>query len=174
MNNLTIKIEKLLDTDFEELIKVSREIWCSHYPGVISIEQIEYMLDKMYALEIIEKEVYQLGIFYDKVVKDNQIVGYLSYCAEVKDNINNINYFKLHKCYLLPALHGFGYGQIMLSHVCQKAKEMNLQQIILNVNKRNEKGIKAYTRFGFKIMESKVIDFGGGFVMDDYIMSYEI
>ncbi|WP_228051711.1 hypothetical protein [Sphaerospermopsis aphanizomenoides] len=63
MNNLTIKIEKLLDTDFEELIKVSREIWCSHYPGVISIEQIEYMLDKMYALEIIEKEIYQLGIF---------------------------------------------------------------------------------------------------------------
>jgi ribosomal protein S18 acetylase RimI-like enzyme len=62
----------------------------------------------------------------------------------------------------------------MLSHVCQKAKEMNLQKIILNVNKRNEKGIKAYTRFGFEIIESKVIDFGGGFVMDDYIMGYEI
>jgi hypothetical protein len=51
---------------------------------------------------------------------------------------------------------------------------MNLQKIILNVNKSNVKGITAYTRFGFKIIESKVIDFGGGFVMDDYIMSYEI
>ncbi|MFM2062322.1 MAG: hypothetical protein RLZZ507_1992 [Cyanobacteriota bacterium] len=168
---MIIKIEKLLDTDFEELRKVSQEIWYAHYSQIISIEQIEYMLDKMYGIGVIEKEIYQLGIFYDKVVKDNQMVGYLSYGAEIKDNINCL---KLHKCYLLPALHGFGYGQIMLSHVCQKAKEMNLQKIILNVNKRNEKGIKAYTRFGFEIIESKVIDFGGGFVMDDYIMGYEI
>jgi ribosomal protein S18 acetylase RimI-like enzyme len=62
----------------------------------------------------------------------------------------------------------------MLSHVYEKAKNMNLQQIILNVNKRNEKGIKAYSRFGFKIIDSQVIDFGGGFVMDDYIMGYDI
>ncbi|TAF07811.1 MAG: GNAT family N-acetyltransferase [Nostocales cyanobacterium] len=168
---MIIKIEKLLDTDFDELRKVSQEIWYAHYSHIISIEQIEYMLDKMYGKGVIEKEIYQLGIFYDQVVKDNRMVGYLSYGAEIKDHINCL---KLHKCYLSPLLHGFGYGQMMLSHVCQKAKEMNLPKIILNVNKRNEKAIKAYTRFGFRIIESKVIDFGGGFVMDDYIMSYEL
>jgi diamine N-acetyltransferase len=168
---MMIKIEKLLDTDFEELRKVSRDIWYAHYPTIISFEQIEYMLDKMYGTGVIEKEIYQLGIFYDQVVKSDQMVGYLSYGAEIKDNINCL---KLHKCYLLPTLHGFGYGQIMLSHVYQKAKEMNLKKIILNVNKRNEKGIKAYSRFGFRILESKVIDFGSGFVMDDYIMGYDI
>ncbi|MBD2292126.1 GNAT family N-acetyltransferase [Anabaena sphaerica FACHB-251] len=168
---MIIKIEKLLDTDFDELRKVSQEIWYAHYSQIISIEQIEYMLNKMYGMEVIENEIYNLGIFYDKVVKGDQMVGYLSYGVEVKDNFNCL---KLHKCYLLPLLHGFGYGQIMLSHVCQKAKQMNLKKIILNVNKRNEKGIKAYSRFGFEIIESKVIDFGGGFVMDDYIMGYDI
>jgi ribosomal protein S18 acetylase RimI-like enzyme len=62
----------------------------------------------------------------------------------------------------------------MLFNVCQKAREMKFKQIVLNVNKRNEKAIKAYTRFGFEIIESKIIDFGNGFVMDDYIMGYDI
>jgi RimJ/RimL family protein N-acetyltransferase len=51
---------------------------------------------------------------------------------------------------------------------------MKLKKIILNVNKRNEKGIKAYSRFGFRIIDSQVIDFGNGFVLDDYIMGYDI
>jgi ribosomal protein S18 acetylase RimI-like enzyme len=171
MNNSSIIITKLLDTDLEELRKISREIWHNHYSTIISNAQIEYMLDKMYGIGVIENEIYNQGIFYDQVLHNSELVGYLSYGLEIRDNIS---YLKLHKCYLLTSLHGFGYGQIMLSHVYEKAKNMNLQQIILNVNKRNEKGIKAYSRFGFKIIDSQVIDFGGGFVMDDYIMGYDI
>ncbi|MBK1988149.1 GNAT family N-acetyltransferase [Sphaerospermopsis aphanizomenoides BCCUSP55] len=171
MNHSSIKIEKLLNHDLEELRKVSQEIRYTHYPGIISIPQIEYMLEKMYGMGVIENEIDNLGIFYDKVVKSSDIVGYLSYGAEIKENINCL---KLHKCYLLPSLHGFGYGQIMLSHVCQKTQAMNCQKILLNVNKRNEKGITAYTRFGFRIIASEIKDFGGGFVMDDYIMAYEL
>ncbi|MGM3304564.1 GNAT family N-acetyltransferase [Anabaena sp. WFMT] len=171
MNNSLIGIEKLLDTDLEELRKVSLDIWYSHYSQIISIEQIDYMLNLMYGVGVIENEILNQGIFYDKVLKDNQFVGYLSYGSETK---NNITYLKLHKCYLLSFLHGLGYGQIMLSHVCKKAQEMNLKQIILNVNKRNEKGIKAYTKFGFKIIASEIKNFGNGFVMNDYIMGYDI
>ncbi|WP_016952064.1 GNAT family N-acetyltransferase [Anabaena sp. PCC 7108] len=169
MNDLSITITQLLDTDLEKLRKVSREIWCTHYSTIISNEQIEYMLTKMYGTGVIEDEIYNQGIFYDKVLHGSEFVGYLSYGSETKDNIN---YLKLHKCYLLTSLHGFSYGQNMLFHVYKKALEMDLKQIILNVNKRNEKGIKAYSRFGFRIIDSQVKDFGCGFVMDDYIMGY--
>ncbi|MFM7364731.1 MAG: GNAT family N-acetyltransferase [Cuspidothrix sp.] len=171
MNGSLITITKLLDADLEELRKVSREIWFTHYPTIISHAQIEYMLDKMYGIGVIEDEIYNQGIFYDKVLHNAKLVGYLSYGSEI---IDNISYLKLHKCYLLPSLHGYGYGQKMLFHVYQKGREMNFKQIILNVNKRNEKGIKAYNKFGFKIIESKIIDFGNGFVLDDYIMGYDI
>jgi ribosomal protein S18 acetylase RimI-like enzyme len=171
MNNSLIKIEKLLDIDLDQLRKISSDIWYAHYPQILSIEQIEYMLNRMYGAGIIENEVSNKGIFYDKVLKDNQFVGYLSYGAETQ---NNLTYLKLHKCYLSPSLHGLGYGQIMLSHVCKQAEKMNLKQIILNVNKRNEKAIKAYSRFGFNIIASEINDFGNGFVMDDYVMGYEI
>jgi hypothetical protein len=38
----------------------------------------------------------------------------------------------------------------------------------------NGKRITGYSRFSFHIIQSKIIDFGGGFVMDDYIMSYQL
>ncbi|QJB42913.1 GNAT family N-acetyltransferase [Dolichospermum flos-aquae] len=171
MNDSSITITKLLDSNLEELRKISEEIWYNHYSSILSHAQIEYMLTKMYGTGIIENEIYNKGILYDKVLHNSELVGYVSYGSEIMDNHN---YLKLHKCYLLPSLHGFGYGQKMLFHVCQKARQMNLKQIILNVNKRNEKGIKAYSRFGFKIIDSQVIDFGSGFVLDDYIMGYEI
>jgi GNAT superfamily N-acetyltransferase len=125
----------------------------------------------MYGTGVIENEIHHQGIFYDQVLHNSELVGYLSYSSET---MNNMSYLKLHKCYLLPSLHGFGYGQKMLFHVYQKAQAMNLKQIILNVNKRNEKGIKAYSRFGFKIIDSQIKDFGSGFVLDDYIMGYDI
>ncbi len=171
MNDLSIKIEQLLDTNLEDLRKISREIWYAHYPTIISLEQIEYMLNLMYGVGVIENEISNLGIIYDKVLKNSEIVGYLSYGLEKKDKINCL---KLHKCYLLPLLHGCGYGQIMLSHVCQQAQEMKVKQVILNVNKRNEKAIKAYSRFGFRIIADEIKDVGNGFVMDDYIMGYEL
>ncbi|MFN7415006.1 MAG: GNAT family N-acetyltransferase [Dolichospermum sp.] len=171
MNNSSITITKLLDTDLEELRKISQEIWYNHYSSILSHAQIEYMLTKMYGTGIIENEIYNRGIFYDQVLHNSKLVGYLSYSSEI---IDNISYLKLHKCYLLSSLHGFGYGQKMLFHIYQKAQAMNLKQIILNVNKKNEKGIKAYSLFGFRIIDSEVIDFGSGFILDDFIMSYEL
>ena len=171
MNDSLITITKLLDADLEALRKVSRDIWFTHYPTILSHEQIEYMLDKMYGIGVIENEIYNQGIFYDKVLHNSKLVGYVSYGSEIMDNIS---YLKLYKCYLLPSLHGFGYGQKMLFHIYQKAQAMKLEKIILNVNKRNQKGIKAYSRFGFEIIDSQVKDFGNGFVLDDYIMGYEV
>jgi diamine N-acetyltransferase len=171
MNNSSMTITKLLDTELEELRKISREIWFTHYPTIISHEQIEYMLTKMYGTGVIEREISNQGISYDKVLHNSQLVGYLAYGLE---KMNNTSYLKLHKCYLLPTVHGLGYGQKMLFHVYQKAQSMNLKQIVLNVNKRNDKGIKAYSRFGFKIIDSQIIDFGSGFMLDDYIMGYDI
>ena len=43
--------------------------------------------------------------------------------------------------------------------------------LILNVNKNNVQAIRAYEKNGFAIREAVVVDIGGGFVMDDYVMA---
>ena len=46
--------------------------------------------------------------------------------------------------------------------------------MIRSVNKRNQQALGAYRRYGFVIREEVVVDIGGGFVMDDYIMTSPI
>ena len=171
MTTSSLMIEKLLDTDVDHLRSIAREIWYGHYPAILSTEQIEYMLDMMYGPGVIEREMHHEGIFYDKVLKGGELVGFISYGPEGKENSTRM---KLHKCYLSPSLHGFGYGQMMLAHACNKAREMSFSEVILNVNKNNKKAIGAYQKFGFRIIGSETNEIGRGFVMDDYVMEYRL
>src|SRR6266446_6611029 len=53
-------------------------IWRAHYPGIISAEQIDYMLARMYDLAVMEAELAN-GIRYDRLLLQNQLVGFASY-----------------------------------------------------------------------------------------------
>ena len=44
----------------------------------------------------------------------------------------------------------------------------------LNVNKGNVRAIAFYQKRGFGVIKSVVLDVGGGFVMDDYVMGKEL
>ena len=46
--------------------------------------------------------------------------------------------------------------------------------LMLNVNKHNTQAIRAYEKHGFAIRDAVVVDIGGGFVMDDYVMAKRI
>jgi hypothetical protein len=54
------------------------------------------------------------------------------------------------------------------------AKEHNKTSIRLTVNKYNNTTIKAYEKWGFSTINDVVTDIGNDFVMDDYIMEYDI
>jgi ribosomal protein S18 acetylase RimI-like enzyme len=50
--------------------------------------------------------------------------------------------------------------------------EFDAEAIWLTVNKNNCGSIAAYRKLGFEITDSLVTDIGGGFVMDDYKMTW--
>jgi len=82
-----------------------------------------------------------------------------------------INTVKLHKLYLLPEYHGKGIGALALARVEKVARKAGAHTIVLNVNKRNAKAIRAYERAGWRISEEVVNDIGNGYVMDDFVMT---
>ena len=69
----------------------------------------------------------------------------------------------------------FKYQELMIPSDI-KIKEISLQngynEIRLTVNKYNQNTIYAYLKWGFKTIDAVVTDIGSGFVMDDYIMSW--
>ncbi len=72
---------------------------------------------------------------------------------------------------MLPSVHGKGIGRMLIEHVEQAARSQGCDTVVLNVNKNNAGAISAYERCGFAKCEAVVVDIGGGFVMDDYVMA---
>ncbi len=151
------------------LAELAGIIWRACYPGIISSEQIDYMLARMYALDTMRDEIQSQGIRYDRLLIGDEFVGFTSSGPTEQAGV-----FKLHKLYLLPGCHGRGLGSRLLQHCETEARKLGAQRLILSVNKRNTKAIAAYQRNGFMIAESVVTDIGGGFVMDDFIMAKEL
>ncbi len=155
--------------DIPVIQDLSSRIWREHYPGIITNEQIDYMLGKMYNADVIRDEMEKQGSRYVIVADGNAPVGYISY--RVGDTAHTVLISKL---YLLPSLHGRGIGARMLQYVKEDALRAGARLVYLYVNKNNVKAIRAYERFGFSKAVALVTDIGGGFVMDDYRMELDL
>lgn len=159
-------IRPATEADLPAIAKLADVIWRAHYPGIISAAQIDYMLAKMYSLATMKDEIHRLGIRYEQLFAGHELAGFASYGPMDEPRL-----FKLHKLYLHPDRHGQGLGSLLLQHCEREVQKLGAERLLLTVNKQNTKAIAAYQRNGFVIIESIVTDIGGGFVMDDFVMT---
>ena len=158
-------IRQAAAADIATIIPLAQRIWRAHYPGIISTEQIEFMLASIYAPERITAEMTEGAVIYFVAEQDGTSVGFAA-VGPTSDEPTA----KLHKLYVLPEHQGRGIGRALMKTVLARASAMGRKDLILAVNKRNEKAIAAYTKWGFQQRGPVMVDIGGGFVMDDYIL----
>ncbi len=155
--------------DIKELAQLASNIWHEYWPAIIGVEQVDYMLKKFQSVDAINRQIddenYTYNIFYDDNNKSE--IGYFGVKLQ-KD------YLFLSKLYLVQDFRGIGCGKLALKKIKQYAQKYNKKVIQLTVNKNNVDTIKAYEAWGFKKVDAVVTDIGSGFVMDDYIMEYEL
>ena len=167
MGRETVRIVPITEAEpLARIADLAGVIWRACYPGIISLEQIDYMLARMYAPEVLQQEVQFQGIHYHGLVVDDTMVGFASLGPTSEPGV-----MKLHKLYLLPEWQGRGLGSRLLQHCEQQARAAGAQRLILAVNKRNTKARAAYEKNGYAIITAVVADIGGGFHMDDFIMA---
>jgi ribosomal protein S18 acetylase RimI-like enzyme len=157
------------ETDLPAIAQLAGVIWRACYPAIITHAQIDYMLARMYALDVMRDEIRSQGIHYDRLLMEGKLAGFASYGPTAEPGV-----VKLHKLYLLPELHGRGLGSRLLQHVEREVRAGGARRLVLSVNKRNAQAIAAYRRNGFTTADSVITDIGGGFVMDDYVMAKEL
>lgn len=150
--------------DIPLLRRLAERIWRASYAEMISAGQIDYMLGWMYSAEKIAAEMAG-GILWQVVGIGGEDAGFLSL------TFHPAALAELNKLYLLPELHGSGHGQAMLAHALALAAARGATELRLRVNKRNERALRCYRRAGFTIIEDIVAAIGGGFVMDDFVLS---
>jgi len=161
-----IRIVAATEGELAAVAELARVIWRRHYPGMISAAQIEYMLERGYSRAALLRFVTEAGAGLALARLDARLAGFAAwYRADDPDEI------KLDKLYVHQDFHRQGVGQRLIDATADAAQAQRRPTIILNVNKNNAQAIRAYARSGFVIREAVIVDIGGGFVMDDYIMA---
>lgn len=149
-----------------ELVRIrdlAAVIWPATFAEILSREQITYMMQMMYAPEVMNAEM-DNGVKFELLQIDGTDAGYMVYEKISADCA------KLHKLYLLQKFHGRSFGQKMLDHVADLCRRLGCRYLKLNVNKQNSRAIKAYLRNGFTHDHPEINPIGNGFVMDDFVM----
>lgn len=155
--------------DIPGIVTAARMVWHAHYPGIISPAQIDYMLGRMYAPEVIASEIEGGEVTYFLMERDGALVAFAACGPSVSQGE-----FKLHKLYVLPSHQRLGFGRRLIQAVIRHARERSGERLILCVNKGNASALAAYARCGFRLRESICVDIGGGFQMDDHILELEL
>jgi len=163
---MDIVISPLAAADVEAVAALARRVWQHTYPGIISQEQIDYMLDQRYRAQRVKEELGMATVWWDQLSVDGQLAGFVS-CLLT----GTPGEMKLDKLYVDPQRQRLGIGRRLVERVVARALENACETLILAVNKGNSNAIAAYRKQGFSIRDSVSVDIGGGFVMDDFIMA---
>lgn len=161
-----IEIRDASELDVPLVQDLARRIWHVHYPGIISVEQIDYMLSHGYADDLLRTFLSSPGAGLALAQIDGVPAGFAAWMRS-----SDAETTKLDKLYVLPALQRTGVGRTLIRHVEAAARADRSTALVLNVNKRNATAIAAYVKSGFSVRREVVVDIGNGFVMDDFIMS---
>jgi GNAT superfamily N-acetyltransferase len=152
--------------DVATVQRLADAIWRAYYPGIVPDAQIDYMLEHGYAAGALARFVREPGAGLALARVDGEDVGFAAWYRPDEPATT-----KLDKLYVLPRLHGQGVGRALIAHVEAAARRDRARTLILNVAKRNVKAIAAYRALGFAVREATVVDIGGGFAMDDYVLA---
>lgn len=164
MSDSTINLVKAGINDVGLIERLAHDIWHEYYPSIISINQIEYMLNRMYSKEsLIEQMTKNNDVFYIIHI-NHQPQGFISITKTGEGA-----YF-LNKFYILQTTAAKGKGTRAFK---QLLSILEPDSIKLTVNRQNYKSINFYFKNGFVIESVADFDIGNGFVMNDFVMVWK-
>jgi ribosomal protein S18 acetylase RimI-like enzyme len=164
-----VHLRLLAKEELQLIQEIAHQTWPSTFAGILSGAQIDYMLNWMYALPMLESQLEQ-GHGFLVAEEQREAIGFAGF------ELNHLEgpKAKLHKLYLLPSSQGKGVGKSLLLEVAKRAREAGQKSLVLNVNKYNEKAINFYLAMGFLTIRQEVNDIGQGYVMDDDVMELSL
>lgn len=161
---MNISLKKVsTETDIQLVSKLSNLIWHQHYPSIITVEQIDYMLAKFHSPQALAQQI-ENGQAYSLIQLDGENIGYCAFTEKESKA------FFLNKFYIDQTQQGKGIGKAVFQLLLREMGQP--QRITLQVNRRNINAVNFYFKVGFTITEAKDFPIGDGYSMDDFIMEW--
>lgn len=154
------------EADVRRMTKVAEVVWREANTAFCTPEQVEYMIEMFQSYEAVSGQLVH-GYRYFLVEEAGEILAYFGVQPQGERLF-------LSKFYILKEHRGKGIFSLGLEYMCGLCRELQLDTIYLTVNRRNFHACEVYLHKRFRIAEEAVADIGCGFVMDDYIMEYDV
>lgn len=164
MLDSTINLIKANLDDIEVIEKLAYKIWHEYYPFIITTEQINYMLNKMYSKESLSEQINDKSTTFYLIMVNHQPSGFISITNE------NEGKFFLNKFYILQDVAAKGKGTRAFK---QLLSIIEPNEIKLTVNRQNYKSINFYFKNGFVIESVADFDIGNNYFMNDFVMIWK-
>jgi len=159
-------IRRATAEDIPLLRELCFKVWPQTYASIVSQEQIDYMLEKMYSPASLQEQM-EAGSQFIFVYEGDSPVGFASYFEKAP------SIFKLDKIYILISQQGKGTGRFVIDHIIDEIKKKGGTALQLQVNRHN-KAKNFYEKLGFVVIEEKDFDIGNGHFMNDYMMEKKL
>ena len=153
--------------DASVIHSLANEIWWHTYRGIISDEQIRFMLEDMYSEAVLNRQLDEDRKFL-LAEHDSTPLGFAEYSFTNPEE----KVFKVHKLYIIPSEQGKGIGKKLLEHISNLAGMDGGNILELNVNRGNP-AVSFYKKLGFEIWETVDIPYYH-FFLNDYVMRKKI
>ncbi len=145
---------------------VADAIWHQHYTPILGEDQVDYMVEKFLSPDALVEQI-NSGYEYFLFSYDYTFAGFAGILEEDGKLF-------LSKLYVDEEFRGKGIGKYMFEKIIEICKMRKLTKIWLTCNRHNTNTLAIYEHLGFQKVREEVTDIGNGYVMDDFILEYEI
>jgi len=163
---MEIKLVKTKEDELSKIAELAELIWKKYYIEIITMDQIEYMINKFYSNDSLKAQILNGQDFFF-VKNESEVLGFLSLSKQEE------GVFFINKFYIQPAQHRKSFGTLVIKEI---EKEINVTQKVnnykfkLTVNRQNFKAINFYFKNGFTIESVEDFDIGDTYLMNDFVM----
>ena len=161
-------IRKASVADIPMIREMAEVVFRQTYASILSPDQMEYMMDWMYSEDSLRKQMAEQTFF----VEDGR--GYASLRPDGRTDDGRLR-FHLEKLYVLPQFQKTGLGRRLFESAAAEARAIAGGACVLELNvNRNNPSLSFYEHLGMRRARQGDFPIGGGFYMNDYIMSIEL
>lgn len=160
-------IKNAAPADIALIRTLTMQVWPQTYTPILGDTQVQYMLNRFYAPEVLEQQM-NSGQQFIICYADDQPSAFAAFEKMDPDT------FKLHKIYILPEHQGKGIGKFIIRHIADHMSSIGANRLRLNVNRYNYPAIAFYNKAGFVNIGDEDIDIGNGYFMNDHILELTI
>ena len=165
----TVLMIKKADTDeqIRQIADLARIIWNEHFTPIIGKDQVDYMVEKFQSYPALKKQLDD-GYEYYQIFNSGEFCGYTGIHPGEDGRLF------LSKLYIRKDHRGRHLATRVFDFLTDLCRERGYSAVWLTCNKHNNNSLGIYRHLGFQTIDTQEADIGGGFIMDDYIMEYQI